>query len=63
MRNRAICIRAARCGPRTAYRPAVEYAYAVNGREHRGNQINYGMNVSAGRGYAEKVAAQYPVGG
>jgi Protein of unknown function (DUF3592) len=47
---------------RTAYRPAVEYAYAVNGREHRGNQINSGMSVSAGRGYAEKVAAQYPVG-
>jgi hypothetical protein len=47
---------------RTAYRPAVEYAYAVDGREHRGNQINYAMSVSAGRGYAEKVAARYPVG-
>jgi len=47
---------------RTAYRPAVEYAYAVNGREHHGNQINYAMSVSAGRGYAEKVAARYPVG-
>jgi hypothetical protein len=46
----------------TAYRPAVEYAYAVNGREHRGNQINHAMTVSAGRGYAEKVAAKYPVG-
>jgi hypothetical protein len=46
----------------TAYRPAVEYAYAVNGREHRGNQINYAMTVSAGQGYAEKVAAKYPVG-
>jgi len=46
----------------TAYRPAVEYAYAVNGREHRGNQINYALNVSAGHGYAAKVAARYPVG-
>ena len=47
----------------TAYRPTVEYAYPVSGREFRGNQINYAMNVSAGRGYAEKVAARYPVGG
>jgi hypothetical protein len=47
---------------RTAYRPAVEYVYAVNTREHRGNKINYAMSVSAGRGYAEKVAAKYPVG-
>lgn len=48
---------------RTAYRPAVEYAYVVNGRELRGNQISYGMTVSAGRGYAEKVAAKFPIGG
>lgn len=47
---------------RTAYRPAVEYAYPVNGREYRGNQISYGMTVSAGQSYAEKVAAKYPVG-
>ena len=48
---------------RTAYRPAVEYAYAVNGRTLRGNQISYGMTVSAGKGYAEKVAAKFPLGG
>ena len=47
---------------RTAYRPKVEYTYAVNGRELRGNQISYGMTVSAGKGYAEKVAAKFPVG-
>ena len=48
---------------RTAYRPAVEYAYAVNGRAYRGNQVSYGMTVSAGKGYAAKVAAKYPLGG
>ena len=48
---------------RTAYRPAVEYAYVANGRELRGNQISYGMTVSAGKGYAEKVAAKFPIGG
>ena len=47
---------------RTAYRPKVEYTYAVNGRELRGNQISYGMTVTAGKGYAEKVVAKYPVG-
>ncbi len=48
---------------RTAYRPAVEYVYVANGRELRGNQISYGMSVSAGKGYAEKVAAKFPIGG
>jgi hypothetical protein len=28
---------------RTAYCPAVEYAYAVHGIEYQGNQISYGM--------------------
>ncbi len=46
----------------TAHRPAVEYVYVVNGREHRGNQIDYAVSVSGGKGYAEKVAAKYPVG-
>lgn len=48
---------------RTAYRPAVEYTYALHGIEYHGNQISYGMTVSAGKGYAEKLAAKYPVGG
>jgi hypothetical protein len=48
---------------RTAYRPAVEYAYAVGGRDYRGNQISYGMTISAGKGFAEKVAAKFPLGG
>ena len=37
---------------RTAYRPAVEYAYAAHGIAYHGNQISYGMTVSAGKGYA-----------
>jgi hypothetical protein len=48
---------------RTVQRPAVEYIYVVNGRELRGNQISYGMSMSAGEGYAEKVAAKFPIGG
>ena len=47
---------------RTAYRPAIEFVYAVNGRELHGNQIKLGTTISAGKGYAEKVAAKYAVG-
>ena len=46
----------------TMYRPAVEFVYAVNGRELHGNQIKLGTTISAGKGYAAKVAAKYAVG-
>lgn len=41
---------------------AVEFVYVVNGRELHGNQINLGTTISAGKGYAAKVAAKYAVG-
>ena len=46
----------------TMYRPAVEFAYQVHGREFHANQIKLNMTVSGGQGYAEKVVAKYPAG-
>ena len=46
----------------TNWRPVVEYTYTVHGNALRGNQIKLGVTVSAGKGYAESVAAKYPVG-
>jgi hypothetical protein len=47
----------------TFYRPAVEFAYQVRGREYRGTQIKLGLTVDGSRAYAEKVVAKYPGGG
>jgi hypothetical protein len=46
----------------THYRPEVEYAYTVNGREYHGTQIKLGMTVEGGRGYAERIVAKYAPG-
>jgi Protein of unknown function (DUF3592) len=46
----------------TEYRPVVEFSYPVHGREYYGNQIKRGLEVSAGKAYAEKVVTTYPVG-
>ena len=45
------------------YRPVVEYAYQVRGRDYRGNQIKLNVAVSGGQGYAERVVKRYPQGG
>jgi hypothetical protein len=47
---------------RTTWLPAVEYRYRVGGVEYFSRQIKLGVAVSAGKGYAEKVAARYPRG-
>jgi hypothetical protein len=47
---------------RTNWLPAVEYRYRVGGVEYFSRQIKLGVTVSAGKGYAEKVAARYPRG-
>jgi hypothetical protein len=46
----------------TRYRPAVEFAYTVRGREYRSMQIKVGLNVSGMQSHAEKVVAKYPAG-
>jgi hypothetical protein len=45
------------------YRPVVEYAYQVRGRDYRGNQIKLNVAVSGGQSYAERVVKRYPQGG
>jgi hypothetical protein len=47
---------------RTTWVPAVEYRYRVGGVEYFSRQIKLGVAVSAGKGYAEKVAARYSRG-
>jgi len=47
---------------RSRWLPAVEYSYRVDGIEYFSRQIKLGVTVSAGKGYAEKVAARYPRG-
>jgi hypothetical protein len=46
-----------------SYRAAVEFAYAVRGRDYRGSQIKLGVAVSGARAAAEKVTAKYPLNG
>jgi hypothetical protein len=46
----------------TVYQPAVEYAYEVHGREFRSRQITLNSKSGGSRAFAEKAAAQYPVG-
>ena len=48
---------------RIAYRPAVEYSYAVNGRDYRGTQIRLMVQISGSEAAAAKVVARYPAGG
>jgi hypothetical protein len=47
---------------RTSYRPAVEYAYVVGGRELHGNQIKLMMQMSGSESLAVKTVAKYPAG-
>jgi hypothetical protein len=47
---------------RTSYRPAIEFSYAVRGREWRSTQIKVGLEVSGARASAEKTVAKYPAG-
>jgi len=50
-------------GRRTiTYAPAVEYSYRVNDIEYRSRTINLGITAAGSQGWAEKVAARYPVG-
>jgi hypothetical protein len=46
-----------------AYRPAVEYSYAVNGRNYRSSQIKLMVQISGSEAAAAKVVARYPAGG
>jgi hypothetical protein len=46
-----------------SYRAAVEFAYAVRGRDYRGNQIKLDVKVSGSQAGAAKVTAKYPAGG
>jgi hypothetical protein len=46
----------------TGYMPVVEYTYSVGGRDYSSRSIWPGTEVSGGRGYAERIAARYPVG-
>ena len=48
---------------RTSYRPAIEFSYAVRGREWRSTQIKAGLEMSGTRASAEKIVAKYPEGG
>jgi hypothetical protein len=45
---------------RKSYRPAIEYTYAVHGRELHGNQIKLMMQVSGSEGMAARTVAKYP---
>ena len=47
-------------GSHTSYRPAIEYAYAVGGRELHGNQIRLMMQVSGSEGLAARTVRKYP---
>jgi hypothetical protein len=47
---------------RTSYRAAVEFAYAVHGRDYHGNQVKLMVQTSGSRVFAEKVCAKYPEG-
>jgi hypothetical protein len=47
---------------RTSYRPAVEFAYMVRGREYRSNQIKLTLETGGSQAYAAKVVAKYPQG-
>jgi hypothetical protein len=49
-------------GTTTMYRPVVEFAYPVRGREYRSNQIKLMTVVSGAQNYAEKVVKKYPKG-
>lgn len=44
----------------TLYRPAVEFAYSVGGREYRANKIMLMTEVSGTQSYAEQMVAKYP---
>lgn len=46
----------------TMYRPAIEYAYSVRGRDYRGAQIKLGLAVEGTQTYASGVTAKYPEG-
>jgi hypothetical protein len=47
---------------RTSYRAAVEFVYAVHGRDYHGNQVKLMVQTSGSRVFAEKVCAKYPEG-
>jgi hypothetical protein len=47
---------------RTSYRAAVEFVYAVHGRDYRSNQVKLMVQTSGSRVFAEKVCAKYPEG-
>ena len=50
-------------GSTRMYRAAIEYAYAVNGKEYRSTQLSYGGEVATGsQARAEARAASFPVG-
>jgi hypothetical protein len=46
----------------TSHRAAVEFAYAVHGREYHGNQVKLMVQTGGSKVFAEKVCAKYPKG-
>ena len=48
--------------PGTLFRPVVEYAYTVQGREFRSRRIDFGAVVGSSQAIAARTAAAYPVG-
>ena len=46
----------------TMYRPVVEFAYSVHGRDYHSKQIKLMTEVSGSQSYAEKISAKYPKG-
>jgi len=47
---------------RTSYIPIVEFAYTVAGNRLHSRQVKLGLEVSGSEGFAQKIAARYPVG-
>jgi hypothetical protein len=47
---------------RTSHRAAVEFVYAVHGRNYHGNQVKLMVQTGGSRVFAEKVCAKYPEG-
>lgn len=46
----------------TYFKPAVEYAYSVHGREFRGRRLDFGADVGPPQPMAERKAAEFPAG-
>lgn len=48
---------------RRLYRPLIEFAYTVDGKDYRSRQYQLDADASGGETWAKSITAKYPVGG